>query len=284
MRNREWEVWKDCVLEEPIKRVIFSPNIWSFSNLTAHEAFNCNEMRPETCGYLEGSLIGSKFYVFANASLGTELRETTSIMYAHPVSNETTKRFAERINGFRTVLFHTHPRVFVENLKDIGIDDLEFLKEEMNNGIYDYLGSVNLDLVVNDVLSRNLSEADIQVTPGNYHLLISPTPRKDNPTSHLNFYQVNKKNTTQTLIPVRLPTPGEMKVIKELEKKMKKEVREWKLETFGFDIGNCTISGKRQEIIWNYFQASDCERERRNDVLKYGHPNETYNEPMKIAL
>ena len=286
MRNRKWEVWKDNVLIEPVKRVVFAPGMERFSKQSAIESFNCNERRPEVCGYLEGFVINSEFYVISNNLLAIELDEKTTIKYPSPMQNEVTKRYAKELNGFRTALFHTHPRVFVENLKEIGINHLNFLKEEMNNGIYDYMGNdVNLNQVVNEVLSRSLSEADINVTPGNYHLLISPTSREDNPTAHLNFYRINSEEDYPSLIPLNIATKKEMQMLGSKFRGMRGVAKKWRLETFGFDILDYPNAPEDAgSIMWDFIRKDNIENGRRNDILKYGYPDDTNQEHIKLVI
>ncbi|MEN9649406.1 MAG: hypothetical protein RL094_373 [Candidatus Parcubacteria bacterium] len=198
-------VWQELALDHPGIAKFVMPEL-------VVRNFREDSYQPvETSGFLTGILQGDTFYILANNPLcwgkakpfgGREYRTVA----LEPEERgpwwvfleEVNRRFALREQQARTVIWHTHCRTTVATLQEMWPDEatayIEVLQEEMQEGHFDHLGfngaRPSLDDVVNDVISRQLSEADISLTPGNTHLLITETWREQSPLSHLNAFKL----------------------------------------------------------------------------------------------
>ncbi len=185
------------------------------------------KMPVEYSGFLTGVLHQNTFYVVGSNPLCSgrakpmwEVEERTVGLepevrgHGWVFQEECTRRFAELMDGVRTVLWHSHVNTGEDNLYSIWPDEAEpyisVLQDEISEGAFDYLivdgRRPSMDVVVNEVISRILSPADIKFTPGNTHLLITDTFRVGHPVSHLNAYKLQPQKAVLGKLPVSLET------------------------------------------------------------------------------
>lgn len=223
-------------LTEKVKEVVLSPEILRLASQIAKES--CNAYRSEQGGFIGGIVNGGSFLVFDNlaTSIGTE---GNCVLYdrENGIRNLDLGYYRELIKlipNFKTVRYHSHPRVTAKNLieeigNEAGSRILQDIEEELGKGIFGSLGIKDVDGAVNESFSRQLSPADLSVSFGRYQLLISPTFYSERTFSHLNFYDLLDD---QRLVPIRLAKAGEMRDINSLEKRVHKGYR---TRTFGTD-------------------------------------------------
>src|SRR3989344_5560293 len=178
--------WITNALTEKIERVRFDPLVWDQTRRIAGESWGDN--RPEQGGYLRGILRDGTYYVdcFSLQGMG---RDGEVCFNLPPKREETLEiRLRQKVQGYGTVIAHSHPRITKNLLNKVfpeeDVDDvLTYLDLEMMSGKYQaYLRSKGRETtheeVLNELFGKNLSEFDIENTPGRYSLLISPTVGK----------------------------------------------------------------------------------------------------------
>ncbi len=178
----------------------------------------------ETSGFLTGIYYRDAFYVLGNNPLcwgkarpifGIEYRTvglTPTRDHSWVFMEEITRRFAAIAENVRTVLWHNHCKTTTATLLEMWPDEgqvyLDVLQEELVEGGFDYLGiggkRPTIDEVVNEVISRKLSLADIEYTPGNTHLLITDTFKESAPLSHLNAFKLISTKSVLGTMPIEV--------------------------------------------------------------------------------
>lgn len=167
--------------------------------------------QAEVSGFLTGVYHKNAFYVMGvnflchgkcRPWIGPETRsvglEPEYRTHSWIFGEEVARRFAGKVKTARTVLWHNHYRTTEESFRSMWPDEapsyIEILAEEFADGEFDYLieneKAPTLDDVVNEVMSRKLSEADIRMTPGNTHFLVTDTSSPKRPLAHLNAFQI----------------------------------------------------------------------------------------------
>lgn len=208
-------IWKRIALVEPVNEIVLPKNLLDLTKTVARESHRGPE-KTEQAGYLAGYVKDEKYFVTHNTPLGMDIngRVGLEILPKHATIYE--EMISQRIPNYRTLLYHSHPRIDVLSLKRMCPPEdakliIEHAKKEMKSGIFDYLKDegrlLTLDEVVNEMFSRDLSEHDLDLTPGNYHLLISSTLSEKNPFSHLNFYRIEKDRQSTSILKTRVRTP-----------------------------------------------------------------------------
>lgn len=154
-------------------------------------------------------------------------------------------RREKAIPDFRTVRYHSHPRVSRKTLVDeLGSEAeriIQFVQREYDLGVYSFLGIDNLDDALNEALSRHLSSSDLAQNKGRYHLLISPTIYLGRELSHINFYDLERNR----VLPVRVASETELRPFKKIENKV---LKEWKIANFGTHDFSLLTPREREKI------------------------------------
>lgn len=267
------QIWKKKVLVESIDEVVLSPEILELTRQESRESggddsYDHNVFtRREVGGFLHGILQKNIFYAFSKEVLagcggGAITFEESRLLDALVAEN-----FAKELRNYRTMMYHTHYklteeklwRYFPENAPEI----TELIQDEISQGIHDHLftGEINFpseispedresflkvykfNRVLNEVMTRNLSEEDIRNSIGKYHLLISPTLYSNDSCSHLNQYIIkNKKKGLVEKVRIRGSKKEEKSFFDSLNKKYRtildKSTKEFGLKFFGADITN----------------------------------------------
>lgn len=202
--NTSIPVWRTLALSDPGIREIVLPG-W-YHRVSALDSM----LQIERSGYLVGVVFDQSFYVIAHHSLGAgkgpriDGSEIRGVMidvernHSWIFQEEVAQRFSENCEHTKTIILHNHPHTKLEDLtKMCEIEAkaiMEVLNEEISEGYFDHLakdGRVDIDDVVNEVVSRKLSLADIQNTPGLYHILLTDTYRPPTSSStHINAYRL----------------------------------------------------------------------------------------------
>lgn len=212
-------VWQEIALDDTgvTKFVLPAHYIKNFLGDSGFQA--------EVSGYLTGAYHKNAFYVAGvhrlcvgkcrpwigreTRTVGLEPEERT---HSWLFTEEASRRFAGKTHLARTVLWHNHYRTSVESFSTMWPDEapayLETLAEELADGDFDYLAEngnpPTLDDVVNEVMSRRLSEADVRMTPGNTHLLVTDTSSLKRPLAHLNAFQIVRETGATGKLPIEV--------------------------------------------------------------------------------
>jgi len=219
------DIWKERKLVEPIKEVLFAPDIHSLTRRIAKES---SVPKYEDAGYFSGLVVDGSFLLFDHQPLGMGNNFGVAIKPLLPYQARDQKRFHERFPNYRSVLYHTHPKLTVDNLSEVILDPepaLEMIKRHIEAGVFDYLQLSRDDpelitCALNETFSRELSLADKKNTPGNYHLLITHTYSMGDPNSHLNFYELQSSSLADRRVPVRLAKENLFTEISSIEKEL----------------------------------------------------------------
>jgi hypothetical protein len=193
------EFWKEKALNQPIEKVIFRPDLLKLTRQIAIEGESFDDWQlPEQSGYLSGLVYGKTFYILSNNGLSRSSGANVEIEKPDFTSNFIDVKLFENFSNFRTVLYHSHPEVNENQLKKLlNNDDLHYIdsvKMANDSGLYEDIednGRGKLVSLLTDIFTRDLSESDVELTPGRYSLLISSTNHSVNQHSQLNFYDIS---------------------------------------------------------------------------------------------
>ena len=228
------QMFADLALTETIDEVRFQPELFEMTRTIAHEY---SDNRSEQGGFLGGVVKNGIFYIFDHHRRGSGIEGVLEFNYdLRPIDFSRFERIFGSIPGYKTIIYHNHPRVTQMSMVDeIGIEALDFIrtiKTDFDNGIYAELGIRDLDDAVNEELSRVLSPTDVRNTPGRYNLVISPTFSGDSLSSHLNFYDLRSGTFrfSHRLVPCKTCNPEEISQETQI---YERTTRQWFIETFG---------------------------------------------------
>lgn len=233
--------WKKFALVEPIDKVIFVPGICEFMLATAEESKNTN-FKVESGGFVYGTLYDGIYYALNEHRY---LDQLGNIQIESPIpkpSLEYIKSYSSKDSNFRTVSFHSHPRVSFEDIEIKYRERIRRqLRREITRGVFDYLvdsGRPSIEDVLNELVTRDLSQEDISFTAGNYHLLISPTPHKDMPNSHINFFHIGPDRVVDKKVSVERMSYNHAKRMYPILRKYSETYKKVFKELFGFEPGD----------------------------------------------
>lgn len=262
MDNNNLPAWTRLALAGSVDEVVLDPNTFHLSKTIAGESWGDN--RPEQAGYFSGVLRNGKFLVFLNTPLGNGWNGSSDIYDTRNMYNVYEKRLAKALNGYYTLMYHSHPKITPEILKRIHPEEYEavinFAEEEIKSGIWNYLldegRETDLETVLNELFAKQIHPKDIENTFGDYHIIITPTVSQKNETSHLNLHNV--KNNS--LAKIRAMNYSEINSLKGT-----------------FDIGESV----RKKWLKDVYGTSNMERIAGNKQLKrrYWAINQGYIEP-----
>ncbi|MCX6749113.1 MAG: hypothetical protein NT076_05935 [Candidatus Pacearchaeota archaeon] len=233
--------WRDYALKERIERVAIAPSPKTLLENTAIECWGSKH--PEQAGFVCGLVEGNTFYILHGNYLASSHNAEVRIpRRLHPTDEQETLEVGAEFPNFRTVVYHSHPKITEEDFKKLfpGHEHtLELFKREIESGVYNWLvsgrGKPSLDRVLTENLTRGLSEEDIAVTPGNYHLLITHTARKADPRAYINFWEINDRRRSEGLVRVERMKPPEIKHFAQTERRMEEIRREVNKRLYGYN-------------------------------------------------
>lgn len=247
--------WKTRVLVEPIDEVVLTPLMLGLTRRISYESSGPN--LPEQGGILEGGFIGRKFYVFSQTA--TAMSPNGSLYVRNPtwLSTDVMKRFAERAPEYRTVMYHSHPRLtryLLAGLDRATQDIADLIQSEIDEGVHE---DMSFDDVLNDTMTRVLSEEDLMQTKGRYHLLVTPFLDEKDKYDHLRFYKIrNRKKGLVERIPIRLAHEEDGPIFYELDRKHQEATAEHKEEVYGNkDISKLTPKQRELAFLINQGQV-----------------------------
>ena len=281
--------WRDYALKERIERVALAPVVERFLNDTANECWG--NYYPEQAGHISGVVEGETFYALMPKLLAHSPDGEVSIPWRlHPADEEDTLRTGEEFQNFRTVLYHSHPKIIRASLRKLfpNAEPLaQVLEKEIAEGIWDGLIQGRKRPSINEVLTENLtrtlSSEDVAVTPGNYHLLVTHTPRKANPRAYLNFWHINPQRAPERLVEVKRISPQDMKRLAPIRRRMDQISRQLSQGLYGYtDLENLN-EGSNREDMWARMQAVEDEKFRFYNDQKYG-PEQGPNDGLTLTL
>jgi len=231
------QIWKDKVLVEPIDEVVLNQIILESTRMTAEQANKppYDFDLPECGGIMYGSLVEKKFYIFFKNCLVNNFNSFVTLPLLIPQDVKLIKELSDKLNGFRTIIYHSHPKITQETLKkfypEISKEIISLIQDEIDNGIHNHLSrngtKPSLDRVFNETLSRTLSEDDMKNTVGKYHLLISPTLYENDNVSHLNLYKLkNKRGKLIERVKIRVMNEKEKPFFEQLNRKFLESINE----------------------------------------------------------
>jgi len=272
--------WRDYALKERIEIVALAPEVERFLNDTARECWgNCY---PEQAGHISGVVEGETFYALRPKLLAHSPDGEVSIPWRlHPADEEDTLRTGEEFKNFRTVLYHSHPKITRESLRKLfpnAASLVEVLEKEIAEGIWDGLiqgrTRPSIDEVLTETLTRSLSGEDVAVTPGNYHLLVTHTPRKADPRAYINFWHINPTRIPDRLVKVRRMGHLEMKRLAPVIERMNHISNQLSQELFGhIDLEDLNEGSNREDMWLRMLRVEDEKFQFYNDQ-KYGPQTE----------
>jgi len=244
--------WKEFALEGSVKEVVIEPITFDFTRRVSLEC--SGDQRPEQGGYFGGFLNEGVFYVMQPNMLG--MGGSGRLQFGNPSRDQTrlTKKAGELMPGYRTLMFHSHPKVTEKILLDSdpisGRETVEKYKQDITNGDFDFLRDYGveptLEAVLNESLSRGLSPMDVDETIGDYHLLISPTVYPKSRYAHLNAYHLDGHRLPDYLISGREMNKADGQKVKPLIREFRKIQRAVKKEVWGFvNLQACTTNYAR---------------------------------------
>jgi hypothetical protein len=248
MKNERFNhEWMKHALDENIERVVIDSSMIDALKRNVIE-FRGNFM-PESLGYFRGAMKDDKYFIFDRAYCGGYDGNSVKIPDEITYDKYLERILAETIPNYSTVIYHSHPRITQEILRKFNPNQAEEIidiaKKDINQGIYDYFidegRDININEALTEMLGRELSDDDLENTPGRYHLLFTDTLSKNNPFSYFNFYDIKKNNKKKVLIPVDKSEKDYLEKLKSLERK---EVLS-KMERF---IRNCYNCNTQEEL------------------------------------
>ncbi len=186
----------DLALTEDMDIALFNPQMLDLTSRIAKEA--SGDHMPEQGGYFGGILIDRKFYIFDHEQTGKG--DLCRCVFYDDVENPLMDKFLEIIvesmPDYRTIVYHSHPRIDRDKVKSLlGRDAdalIDTIRTGLANGVYEHCGIKNIDDALNEEIARRLSEGDVRKMPGRYNLVLSNTPREGDPFAHLNLYDIKR--------------------------------------------------------------------------------------------
>ncbi|MEM3113304.1 MAG: hypothetical protein QXI33_02660 [Candidatus Pacearchaeota archaeon] len=146
--------------------------------------------RNEIVGLLYGVPRENSLYLIGYLKLGEGSRKECSFNDIYrDFHNEFMVRAKTIQPELTSVLYHNHPVLSPEEHPQ---EVIEFLKKEVEAGIFDYLWDYGIQPTINSAIaeqSRYLSESDIKATFGRAHILITDSERNGDDFSHINAYK-----------------------------------------------------------------------------------------------
>lgn len=234
------DIWKRLVIVEPIKELVLTEGLLEGTKGISSEGRAINY--TEQGGYFGGFYREGLYLVDRVVNLGLDENSRVSLKAPSKVKTIYEEMISREISNYRTCIFHSHPRITVEGLKLLApheVDEiLAHAKHEMESGLHDYFKKegrpLTLEEVVNEMVTRDLSAQDIAMTPGNYHLLISPTLSDRNHLSHLNFYKIARNRRLANLVKTRVASESDLAYFSQEFDKQEKVRARFNYEVFGF--------------------------------------------------
>ena len=234
--NKQNPSWVQQALSGRIDEAIFDRESFGLSRRIAEESWG--PYMPEQVGYFGGLFVENKFFVFTHTPLGNGWDNSCEIYEEKHMYRIFEERLRKALPNYRTLIYHTHPRVTEESLRRLNQGQVEEIlrlaKEDISLGIFDYLKEegreVSLDTVLTELLSRNLNQKDIDLTPGGYHLLITNTISPKNSVSHFNLYDI--KDMRRVFVK-ESKTHEEENILKEARKIDRQVIKKWNKDVWG---------------------------------------------------